>query len=387
MHTQPTTEAIRAALADSRLAATLHALVPARSGATRPENIDTAIHPDCQMLAHSLRAHNDVNLAVSQYFGVALQQYDVVQQLLESLFSEPEEIDFLDFACGYGRLLRFLVHGLSPKNIHAAEIQPDALAWVGQRYGVNIHASGPAPQDFSPGRKFDLIWAASLFSHLPDPLFGPWLAQLAAHLTDQGVLCLSVHDETLLPPDMRMPDSGLLYLSGSENADLDPEIYGTTFVAADYVERAIAGFLPGRRIVKRLPRLLAHEQDVYVIGPPDCNLAPLDTLRYGTRGWLDELRIDDENNTLYLAGWAGSFDGLEFDGVEIRLEDRIVRLPCSEPRPEVAKVLGKPGLANSGFSCTLALPEETTPWLSISTASADGARSLVYAGRLQRGGR
>src|SRR5690625_7081479 len=93
MHTQPTTEAVRTALADSRLAATLHALVPARSGATRPENIDTAIHPDCQMLAHSLRAHGDVNLAVSQYFGVALQQYDVVQQLLESLFSEPEKID------------------------------------------------------------------------------------------------------------------------------------------------------------------------------------------------------------------------------------------------------------------------------------------------------
>lgn len=387
MPIQTTSDAVQTALADSHLAAALHALVPARSGATRPERIDTAIHPDCQMLAHSLRAHGDVNLAVSQYFGVALQQYDVVQQLLESLFSEPEKIDFLDFACGYGRLLRFLVHGLSPKNIHAAEIQPDALAWVGRRYGVNTHASGPAPQDFSPGRKFDLIWAASLFSHLPDPLFGPWLAQLAGHLTDQGVLCLSVHDEALLPPDMRMPDSGLLYLSESENAGLDPEIYGTTFVTAGYVERAIAGFLPGRRTVKRLPRLLAHEQDVYVIAPPERSLTPLESMRYGTRGWLDELRIDEENNTIYLAGWAGSFDDLEFDGVEIRLEDQTARLPCSEPRPRVAKVLGKPGLASSGFSCTLPLPAKTDPWLSICAVGADGARSLVYAGRLQRGSR
>lgn len=383
MDIRPAADAVQAALADSRLENTLLALTAGHGHVSRTGRIDTAIHPDCQMLAHSLRAHSDVNLAVSQYFGVALQQYDVVLQLVETLFPQPEKTGFLDFACGYGRLQRFLVHKLAPENIHAAEIQPDALAWVGQRYGVHTHASGPAPQDFSPGRKFDLIWAASLFSHLPDPLFGPWLAQLAGHLTDHGVLCLSVHDETLLPPNMRMPDSGLLYLSGSENADLDPEIYGTTFVTADYVERAIAGFLPGSRAVKRLPRLLAHEQDVYVIGHTDRDLAPLDALRYGTRGWLDELRIDDDAGTIHLAGWAGSFDDLEFDGVEIRLEDRITRLPCSEPRPRVAKVLGKPGLANSGFSCTLPLPAETHPWLSISTVSTDGARSLVYAGRLQ----
>src|SRR5690625_7827549 len=120
-------------------------------------------------------------------------------------------------------MLRYLVNGLSPTNTHTAETQAAALAWVGRRYGVNTHASGPAPQDFSPGRKFDLIWAASLFSHLPDPLLGPWLAQLAGHLTDQGVLGLRVHDEALLPPDRRMPDTTLLSLSDSDNAGLARE--------------------------------------------------------------------------------------------------------------------------------------------------------------------
>lgn len=371
--------AARRAEADPGLAATLAAQCPDLDGAA----LDTAIHPDCQMLAHSLRTHGDANRAVSQYFAVAMQQYQVVHQLLQRLFDRPEDAAFLDFACGYGRLLRFLVHSLPAEHIHAAEIQRDAVDWVRDRYAIDAQASSSDPEDFDPGRRFDMIWAASLFSHLPDDLFGRWLARLGTLLDDGGALCFSVHDEATLPSDMSVPEEGLLYIAGSENADLDPSIYGTTFVKSAYVERAIRQHLGADTAVRRLPRLLAHEQDIYVVTRGERDLSGLDEFRYGTRGWLDELHVDRDAGRIELAGWAGSLDAVPFDHVEIRLGDRVHRQAVGEPMPKVVEVLGNPGLANSGFCCTLELPEDPTPYLSLSAVAADGERALIYAGRLE----
>lgn len=343
--------------------------------------LDTVIHPECQMLAHSLRAHQDADLAVSQYFAVALQQYQVVRQLLDRLFGSGATVRVLDFACGYGRLLRFLVHRFEPKDICAAEIQPDAVDWVAERYGVQAMRSASDPDDFRPAQRFGLIWAASLFSHLPDGLFGRWLERLAGQLDTRGALCFSVHDEALLPPETPMPEAGIHYIAGSENADLDPAIYGTTFVTEAYVRRVVTERLGETVRVHRLPRLLAHEQDLYVLvhesGP---DLSHLDGFRRGTRGWLDELEAD--NRSLRLAGWAGSLDDVPFDAVEIRLDDQVIRQPTGRATPRVAEVLGHPGLADSGFDCRIDLAGHLGGYLSLSAVAEDGERALIYAGRL-----
>lgn len=373
-------ESAQRAQLDERLAETLAVHCPD----LRADVLDTGIHPECQMLAHSLRTHGDANLAVSQYFAVALQQYRVVQQLIRRLFARPGQVDFLDFACGYGRLLRFLVHTLPTEHIHAAEIQRDAVDWVCRRYGLDALVSSPAPEDFSPGRRFDMIWAASLFSHLPDGLFGRWLERLGKLLETDGVLCFSVHDEAMLPPDMSVPANGLLYIAGSENAGLDPEIYGTTFVTQAYVERIVRQRLGAEVSIHRLPRLLAHEQDVYVLARDKRDLSVLGDFRRGTRGWLDELQINEATGSIDLAGWAGSLDDVDFDSVEIVLGDRTTHVSTGEPKPKVAEVLGHPGLADSGFACTLELPDSPAPWLSLSAVAKDGERALIYAGRLER---
>jgi SAM-dependent methyltransferase len=373
--------AARARLEDPRLARVIAEHCP---GEPEPDELDLAIEDDCQMLRHSLKAHGDANLAVSQYFGVALQQYTVVRQLVRRIFEHPDRVDFLDFACGYGRLLRFLIHDLPPERLRAAEILPGAVAWCRARYGVETWRSAAEPADFRPGRRFDMIWAASLFSHLPDELFRRWVARLAALLEPGGVLAFSVHDQAILPEGMTVAESGLCYLPASENDDLDPAIYGTTYVTADYVLEVLReAFGPAVR-VERLPRLLAHEQDVYVAtADGDRSLEPLAGFRRGTRGWLDELDIDAAAGTVRLQGWAGSLDDeVAFDHVLVRLEEREWRQPVGRPRPEVARVLGHPGLADSGFETTLELPASERPYLSLSAVAADGERALIYAGPL-----
>jgi SAM-dependent methyltransferase len=201
---------------------------------------NTAIHPGDQMLLHSQRQHRDAGAAFSQYFNIALQQHAAARQLMRAAFgADVNDVDVLDFACGYGRLLRFLSLSVDPRRIWASDLQTEAVDFVRDAFGVQPLASHEDPARFEPGRRFDVIWVASLFSHLPEPLFHAWLARLVALLTPRGVLCFSVRDASLLPERSALPASGLAYARESENADLATEIYGTAYASEAFVRDAL----------------------------------------------------------------------------------------------------------------------------------------------------
>src|SRR6056297_2893929 len=113
----------RRQLQHPELARTLHEQLGVADSA-RPV-VGTELHPSCQMLAHSLRAHQDAGLAVSQYFGIALQQYHTAADVIRRLERTCRAPKILDFACGYGRLLNLLIHDVPPERIWASEIQPE----------------------------------------------------------------------------------------------------------------------------------------------------------------------------------------------------------------------------------------------------------------------
>ena len=352
--------------------------------ATDPQaRIDTAVHPACQMLAHSLRAHQDAALATSQYFGIALQQYHAAAAVIERLERTRKAPKILDFACGYGRLLNLLVHRVPPERIWASEIQPDAVSFVAERYGVHGLQSTERPEDFEPDQRFDLIWVASLFSHLPPGLFQRWLKRLAGLLSPDGILLFTVHDQALLPPEMELPASGVLFIEGSENQDLSTEIYGTTFVNEDYVRAAVSSALGDDHPCLRLPRLMNYEQDAYIIGgAPARDLDEFRDVPLGLRGWLDERHIDDAG-TLHLAGWAAAMDNDAPVQVEITLDGRPQPCNTGHPRPRVAEVLGKPGLSHCGWSAAIALPgDHRECYLRIIARDERGQRVLIFAGAL-----
>jgi len=338
------------------LARTLHEQLGVAAKA-RPI-VGTRIHPSCQMLAHSLRAHQDASLAVSQYFGIALQQFHTAACFIDRLERSCPAPRILDFACGYGRLLNLLIHKVPPERVWASEIQPDAVSFAAESFGVTALQSSARPEDFDPGERFDLIWVASLFSHLPPGLFQRWLKRLAGLLSPQGIMLFTVHDRALLPADMQMPETGILYIEGSENADLGTDIYGTTFVTEDYVHTAVADALGTGHACMRLPRLINYEQDAYVIGgSPERDLSEFADVPRGLRGWLDERRIDSDG-MLHLAGWAASMDNDAPVRMEISLDGQLQTCTTGEARPKVAEVLGKPGLSHCGWSAAIPLPRD-----------------------------
>lgn len=344
------------------------------------------IHPDDQMLLHSIRHFGEVNRPASQYFNVALQQHQAAQQILRSVVTRVESAKVLDFACGFGRLLRFLSLSLPKGNVWAAEIQSDALDFVGTEFGVHTLQSHPDPADFVPAERFDFIWVASLFSHLPDKLFRAWLDRLHAVLAPNGVLCFSVHDQQLLPPGRAMAPEGIHFIAQSENADLDTCIYGTTYVSESYVRRMVAevtGSVGGECV--RLPRALANEQDIYVVaaGATAAILDRLKSFRRGAWGWVDGMSWTTDH-ALLMNGWAASLDDGPLDTVQISIDGQVHHVPTGQLREDVGRVLCDVRLNSSGWSARLPLPDPGSArcFVEVSACSVRGERSLLYAGYL-----
>ena len=348
--------------------------------------LDASIHAGDQMLLHSLKHHRDANASFAQYFNVALQQHDAAQQVLRALFpGRSDQVSVLDFACGYGRLLRFLSLGLPRVNLHAAEVQPEALDFVCARFGVKGHASPGTPEQFQPGRTFQFIWVASLFSHLPAAPFDAWLARLVDCLAPDGVLCFSVHDECLVPPGHVFPDSGFLFWAQSENDGLDTASYGTTYVNEAHVAGAIARACgPGHPYV-RLPRGLAHEQDLYVVAAdPARDLSALSGFRRGPWGWADERTLSDDGE-LHLRGWAASIDDGALDAVEITVDGVLHRCPTGLPREDVGRVFADARLDTSGWEFRHVPPRGEGPVRVVVTARTPAdERALIFAGQFER---
>ena len=348
---------------------------------------NTAIHPGDQMLLHSLRQHRDAGAAFSQYFNIALQQHAAARQLMRGAFgTDASEIDVLDFACGYGRLLRFLSLSIDPRRIWASDLQTDAVDFVRDAFGVQALASHADPARFEPGRRFDFIWVASLFSHLPELLFHAWLARLVALLTPRGVLCFSVRDASLLPDASALPSTGLAYARESENADLGGDIYGTAYASEAFVRDALRAGARNARPYVRLPRALANEQDLYVVGgDARRDLAPLGAFRRGPWGWVD-VRGLSADGALDLQGWAASLDDGALGAVEIGVDGERHVCHTSIERPDVAAAFGDERLLRSGWRFRCELPRGVhEARIAVSARSARGEGALLYAGSIRAG--
>lgn len=367
-----------------RAAIARHCRAP--GGRVDESRLSTRIHPNDQMLQHSLRHFGDVNLSLSQYFNVALQQHHAARQLLRLYFGgDRDDLDILDFACGYGRFLRLLVLGLPPERIWAAEIQHDAVDHVVREFGVHGIYSDVDPQRFEPGRAFDFIWVASLFSHLPEPLFHAWLARLVGVLKPGGVLCFSVHDERLIPAGTTMPAAGIHYLTESENADLDRAAYGTTFVSEAFVRGAVDRACGAAHPYHRVVRGLANHQDLYVVPRSvDRDLARLDAFRMGAWGSVDTVRVRP-GAKVYVSGWAASLDDAAIDAVELRVDGVVSTCRTGVPREDVRAVLADPRLATAGWELTVPFaPDATSIFIEVSARTSAGEAAPLYVGRIRR---
>ncbi len=353
-----------------------------------PLTFNSKIHADDEMLIFLLQAFKgDRNQALLSYFKSGQEAMNRVRQVVNWRFKDLAKIEsFLDFACGYGRFTRFLVQELSPQKIWVADIYTNAVKFQQEEFGVTGLFSVPHPENFQCDRKFDFIFVASLFSHLPESTFVPWLKVLFNLLTPQGILLFSVHDEAILLDGLTMPESGFYFQEISESRSLDTQQYGSTWVAERYVKTAIAQATNNQSSYLRIAKGL-WQQDLYLVVKDSAENFDNFEFLLGPRGYLGKCEFLDHYQ-LFLRGWAVDLDQYAWiQDIQILINHQLVqRCIPYEPRLGVSQTLQDERYLKSGWSCQVSLPlnlDLDTARLMVKIISFNGLERVICAGLLR----
>lgn len=233
--------------------------------------LETAISKRDVMFRFLEYFQGHVGRAYWEYLRTGLVAFEAYRRVLEQHFGDLAEVQaVLDFASGYGRITRFLARVLPPDRLWISDVKPRAVAFQREKLGVQGFAAPADPAQFPDAMRFDAVFVASFFTHLPEESFAAWLRPLYRAVLEGGVLAFSVNDVSLLDPK---PPTAFAFEPVSEEGlfrylddpRLDGTVYGTTYVSEDYVRDVVKQLGCEPENVHRHARGLWDIQDLYVV--------------------------------------------------------------------------------------------------------------------------
>ncbi|MGL5081240.1 MAG: methyltransferase domain-containing protein [Microcoleaceae cyanobacterium] len=326
--------------------------------APSPHDFKSAIAAEDEMFLYLLDELDDRNSdrALLGYFTSGKMIFRAIQQLVKWHFGDFDKVSsLLDFACGYGRLTRFLIQEVSPEKIWVSDIYPEAVQFQSEYFGVHGVPSAANPDNYNLDHQFDCIIVGSLFSHLPEKTFISWMQKLYTLLNPQGLLIFSVLGESTMPAHVKIGSEGILFSSdSSESRSLDKTVYGTTCVTEAFVRQVIEQVSQGHASIQRIPQGMCHYQDFYVVSPSPLKHPESLNFQHHPEGYLDYCDVTPTGD-IHLGGWAVDFNvNCPVDQVQIWSQGQLLAEahPC-EPRPDLLEHFGNLSLPlNTGWSCS-----------------------------------
>jgi SAM-dependent methyltransferase len=181
-------------------------------------------------------------------------------------FADFERI--LDFGAGCGRMAAWLDD--LPGEVHATDIDPEAVAWMDANLphvqAVVNDAMPPLPY---PDDYFGLVYNHSVLTHLDERMQDAWLAELRRVTRPGGLVVLTFHGEPAFAaaePDAQAraiyDERGILFVSHPTPGL--PDWYGVTYHAAWYVLAHWSNWL---RVCAYVPRGALGLQDMVLLSP------------------------------------------------------------------------------------------------------------------------
>jgi SAM-dependent methyltransferase len=188
----------------------------------------------------------------------------------------------LDFGCGCGRVERWLQELGQHSELHAVDIDADAIAWAADHLPWARFQVGPTwPPLPYPDGYFDLVVNHSVFSHLDARYQDAWLQELRRVTSPGAYLLLSFHGDHAFdtmcqameaagasaePHRRSLAASGILFFEEDLwTGGPFPDFYHSTFHAPEYVRWHWGQFFEVRSLLER--RALDY-QDIVVLRHP-----------------------------------------------------------------------------------------------------------------------
>jgi len=228
------------------------------------------IHPNDFMFDHA---------SPEEVASYAERAGNVVANIEASLAAGDRSFDdverWLDFGCGYGRVIRFLVERVPPERIWASDVIHEAVDFCSSEFGAHPLYSQPDLEALEL-ELFDFIYAISLLSHLNERNSRALLRLLGEALRPKAIAMFTTHGR-------RSVESPALY--GVEFAERREEIaraveargmtflpyaftggddYGMAWHAREWVEQTVAELHGDAvQLVRFVPHGLDDHQDVF----------------------------------------------------------------------------------------------------------------------------
>jgi hypothetical protein len=145
------------------------------------------------------------------------------------------------------------------------------MDFLASKFGMKTLQSAHIPEEFHCPSNFDVCFALSFFSHMPNLTWSRWLNVLMKTVRPGGILIFTTHGLTSAAKCFGNPelsDAGFWFKPESEQADLDTTEYGQTIVAPDFVFQKLS------EIKEALPTFFQtgywwEHQDIYVVRRAD----------------------------------------------------------------------------------------------------------------------
>ncbi len=103
--------------------------------------------------------------------------------------------DVLDFGCGCGRVLRHFA-SIARGRLHGTDYNPILIDWCKRHLPfASFMSNGLTPPLPCEADRFDLVYAVSVFTHLPSDTQFEWMRELQRVLKPGGHLLFSTHGE------------------------------------------------------------------------------------------------------------------------------------------------------------------------------------------------
>ncbi len=176
----------------------------------------------------------------------------------------------LDFGCGVGRVLRHWKQ-FGDLEVFGTDLSSDMIAWDRENLPFATFSTNTvAPELPFEDDMFGLIYALSVFTHLPLNIQVAWWQELVRITRPGGVIYFSAHGpfyrHLLTPAQAEAFDSGEMIVTGDEDPGSN---HCAAFHTKEAVERDFVAPL-GLELLEYLPRGAAGnpQQDSYLIRKP-----------------------------------------------------------------------------------------------------------------------
>lgn len=212
--------------------------------------------------------------AVNYYFNDAKNSAKLLDELIGSFLSETKgPVRLLEFASGYGCVTRHLLK--NPKlKVTASDIHPAAMKFIADKFRVPTVVSHSTPEKFDPKGEYDVAFALSFFSHMPDATWGRWLHQLLRTVRPGGLLIFTTQGQEGAKyfGYPKLDERGYWFDPSSEQHDLDTSEYGQTIVTPKYVFNQIDAISEATAVFFQRAYWWST-QDVYIVRRGNANLS------------------------------------------------------------------------------------------------------------------